>query len=187
MFVFWAPAVLYICLPVSDPSSEANGCCFSKGWLEDSTICPLHLSNSLLIPSVLRGLSTSLTPTPLLRRKRSTASLLTGISLGLVSSTDQLEKGWKRHVSADRKEHSILRQPGLTANEAISKRLFAPAKPNTSRPFFEGRGSSSHPIATVHVLLLMKEILHQLIGSLFHCLQGCIHPKWWSPDFFHQQ
>ena len=52
------------------------------------------------------------------------------------------------------------------------------AKTNTSRPFFEGGWIifPSHP--TVHVLLLMKEILHQLIGSLFHCLQGCIHPKW---------
>ena len=27
-------------------------------------------------------------------------------------------------------------------------------------------------------LLLMAEILHQLIGSLSHCLQGFIHPRW---------
>ena len=27
-------------------------------------------------------------------------------------------------------------------------------------------------------ILLMEEILHQLIGSLFHCLQGFIHPRW---------
>ena len=28
------------------------------------------------------------------------------------------------------------------------------------------------------VLLLMAEILHQLIGSLSHYLQGSIHPRW---------
>ena len=28
------------------------------------------------------------------------------------------------------------------------------------------------------ILLLKAEILHQLIGSLSHCLQGFIHPKW---------
>ena len=27
-------------------------------------------------------------------------------------------------------------------------------------------------------LLLMEEILHQLIGSLSHFLQGLIHPRW---------
>ena len=27
-------------------------------------------------------------------------------------------------------------------------------------------------------LLLMAEILHQLIGSLSHYLQGFIHPRW---------
>ena len=27
-------------------------------------------------------------------------------------------------------------------------------------------------------ILLMAEILHQLIGSSFHCLQGFIHPRW---------
>ena len=27
---------------------------------------------------------------------------------------------------------------------------------------------------------------HQLIGSLSHYFQGFIHPRWWSPDFFHQ-
>ena len=26
--------------------------------------------------------------------------------------------------------------------------------------------------------MLMAEILHQLIGSLPHCLQGFIHPRW---------
>ena len=29
-----------------------------------------------------------------------------------------------------------------------------------------------------HVLLLMAEILHQLIGNLSHYLQGFIHPRW---------
>ena len=29
-------------------------------------------------------------------------------------------------------------------------------------------------------LLLMEEILHQLISSLSHCLQGFIHPRWIS-------
>ncbi len=29
-----------------------------------------------------------------------------------------------------------------------------------------------------HVLLLMEESLHQLIGSLSHYLQGFIHPRW---------
>ena len=29
-----------------------------------------------------------------------------------------------------------------------------------------------------HQLLLMAEILHQLIGSLSHYLQGFIHPRW---------
>ena len=28
------------------------------------------------------------------------------------------------------------------------------------------------------ILLLMEEILHQLIGSLSHYLQGFIHPRW---------
>ena len=28
------------------------------------------------------------------------------------------------------------------------------------------------------LLLLMAEILHQLMGSLSHCLQGFIHPRW---------
>ena len=36
------------------------------------------------------------------------------------------------------------------------------------------------------VILLMEEILHQLIESLSHHLQGFIHPRWWSPEFFHQ-
>ena len=30
----------------------------------------------------------------------------------------------------------------------------------------------------IFVILLMAEILHQLIGSLFHYLQGFIHPRW---------
>ena len=34
--------------------------------------------------------------------------------------------------------------------------------------------------------LLMAEILHQLIGSLSHYLQGFIHPRW-CRNFFHQQ
>ena len=28
-------------------------------------------------------------------------------------------------------------------------------------------------------ILLMAEILHQLICSFSHYLQGCIHPRWW--------
>jgi len=31
-----------------------------------------------------------------------------------------------------------------------------------------------------HVILLMEEILHQLIGSLSHYLQGLFHPRWCS-------
>ena len=27
-------------------------------------------------------------------------------------------------------------------------------------------------------ILLMAEILHQLIGSISHCLQGFLHPRW---------
>ena len=58
-----------------------------------------------------------------------------------------------------------------------------------SLPF---HGSSIHITIPVdnqdnQVLLLMEEILHQLIGSLFHYLQWFIHPRWCSPDFFHQQ
>ena len=34
------------------------------------------------------------------------------------------------------------------------------------------------PIPNFQVLLLMAEILHQLIGSLSHYLQGFIHPRW---------
>ena len=30
----------------------------------------------------------------------------------------------------------------------------------------------------------MEEILHQLIGSVSYHLQGFIHPRWWSPDFW---
>ena len=41
------------------------------------------------------------------------------------------------------------------------------------------------------VLLWMEEILHQLRLVVYPCvshsLQGFIHPRWWSPDFFHQQ
>ena len=37
-----------------------------------------------------------------------------------------------------------------------------------------------------YITLLMEEILHQLIGNVSHCLQGCIHPKV-VQDFFHQQ
>ena len=33
-------------------------------------------------------------------------------------------------------------------------------------------------------ILLMEEILHQLIGSLSHDLQGFLHPRW--QDFSHQ-
>ena len=28
------------------------------------------------------------------------------------------------------------------------------------------------------VILLMEEILHELIGSLYHYLQGFLHPRW---------
>ena len=30
----------------------------------------------------------------------------------------------------------------------------------------------------ISMILLMAEILHQLIGSLSHSLQGFIHPRW---------
>ena len=30
----------------------------------------------------------------------------------------------------------------------------------------------------INTVLLMEEILHQLIGSLSHYLQGFIHPRW---------
>ena len=141
-------------------------------------LCSLHLSNSLLIPSVLL-VDISLTPTPPLRRKRSTALLLTGFSLGLLSSTDQGKKGdGKGMFLLTGRNIAYYENLVPTANEAISKRLFAPGKNQHFETFFRGVWIifPSHP--TVHVLLLMKEILHQLIGSLFHCLQGCIHPKW---------
>ena len=32
------------------------------------------------------------------------------------------------------------------------------------------------------VILFTEEILHQLIGSLSHYLQGFVHPRWWSLD-----
>ena len=35
------------------------------------------------------------------------------------------------------------------------------------------------PLLVEHInILLMEEILHQLIGSLSHCLHGFIHPMW---------
>ena len=37
---------------------------------------------------------------------------------------------------------------------------------------------SPFPGVYFQVLLLMDEILHQLIGSLSHYLQGLIHPRW---------
>ena len=33
----------------------------------------------------------------------------------------------------------------------------------------------------------MAEVLHQLIGSLSHYLQGYIHPRWWAGFLNHQQ
>ncbi len=36
-------------------------------------------------------------------------------------------------------------------------------------------------------VLLIEEILHQEVDSLSNYLLGFIHPRWWSPDFFHQQ
>ena len=33
------------------------------------------------------------------------------------------------------------------------------------------------------ILLLMEEILHQLVGRLYHYLQGFIHPRWWRISF----
>jgi len=36
-------------------------------------------------------------------------------------------------------------------------------------------------------ILLMEKILHQLINSLSHYLQGFIHHRWFFADFFHQQ
>ena len=34
------------------------------------------------------------------------------------------------------------------------------------------------PLNPGWIILLMAEILHQLIGSLAHYLQGFIHPRW---------
>ena len=39
-------------------------------------------------------------------------------------------------------------------------------------------GDLKQPHDEKHVLLLMEESLHQLIGSLSHYLQGFIHPRW---------
>ena len=33
-------------------------------------------------------------------------------------------------------------------------------------------------LTNIVILLLMAEILHQMIGSLSHYLQGFIHPRW---------
>ena len=41
-----------------------------------------------------------------------------------------------------------------------------------------GLESQKHKEPTWRVFLLMEEILHQLIGSLSHYLQGFIHPRW---------
>ena len=37
------------------------------------------------------------------------------------------------------------------------------------------------------IILLMEEILHQLIGSCSHYLQGFIHPRWLAGFLNHQQ
>ena len=39
----------------------------------------------------------------------------------------------------------------------------------------------------LHAILLMEEILHQLIGSLSHYLQGFIHTRWLAGFLNHQQ
>ena len=39
----------------------------------------------------------------------------------------------------------------------------------------------------VWIILLVVEILHQLIGSLSHYLQGFLHTRWLCWNFFHQQ
>ena len=39
----------------------------------------------------------------------------------------------------------------------------------------------------VYCILLMEEILHQLTGSLSHCLKGFLHLRWLFGIFFHQQ
>ncbi len=36
----------------------------------------------------------------------------------------------------------------------------------------------THTLVLIIMVLLTKEILNQLIGSLSHCLQGFIHPRW---------
>ena len=33
-------------------------------------------------------------------------------------------------------------------------------------------------------ILLIEEVVHQSIGSLSDYLQGFVHPRWWSPDFW---
>ena len=40
------------------------------------------------------------------------------------------------------------------------------------------KNTSDIPLNPAWVILLMAEILHQLIGSLSHYLQGFIHPRW---------
>ena len=55
-------SLLYICLP--------SGSCFRKGSLGGSANCSLHLSPSLRLGPKLREISTSLTHTPPLCRKR---------------------------------------------------------------------------------------------------------------------
>ena len=35
-----------------------------------------------------------------------------------------------------------------------------------------------HVLLLNTAVLLMEEILHQLVGSLSHCSQGFIHPRW---------
>ena len=44
----------------------------------------------------------------------------------------------------------------------------------------------SQRLADEHDTVDGSEILHQLIGSSSHYLQGFIHPRWLA-DFFHQQ
>ncbi len=51
---------------------------------------------------------------------------------------------------------------------------------NPLRPFL-GRTHADRPNleeAKCLEIVLMEEILHQLIGSLSHYLQGFIHPRW---------
>ena len=48
---------------------------------------------------------------------------------------------------------------------------------NEKRNFFQWHQNTRNGVLCIE-LLLMEEILHQLIGSISHYLQGFIHPRW---------